>query len=291
MGIEIKYRFCRADRWSLWVLPEHWGPELWKEILGRIGDQSPADRPLIQRFSLPTGAGGSQFYLKIYGRSGRLGGLKDLARDSKAFRALKQGEALSECGFHVPLTVAAGEERNIGVLKRAFLLTLGISGSLLPRFILEHYSPPLNPTRLRRKREHLRRLAREIRGLHQKGFVHGDLVPYNIFVQAQDSDVIFFYLDNDRTRRYPPWFRHGLWRRNLVQLNRFVLPGISLQDRMRFLRHYLGDRPWGIEERRLIRWLETKTRKRWTEWMPQRTQVSFRKLMQWDGPFTKNTQE
>ena len=290
MSVETKYRFCRAGRWSLWVLPAYWGPELWQEILGRIGDQSPEDHPLVQRFSFSTGAGGTQFYLKIYGRSGRLGGLKDLARDSKAFRALKQGEALSECGFHVPLAVAAGEERILGVLKRAFLLTLGISGSLLPEFILEHYCPPLNPTRLEKKREYLRRLAREIRGLHRKGFVHGDLVPYNILVREQGSDLTFFYLDNDRTRRYPVWFRHGLWKRNLVQLNRFVLPGISLQDRMRFLRAYLGEQPRGRRERRLMRRLEARTRKRWAKRLPPGSRVSFRRLMQWDGPVTRNTQ-
>lgn len=291
MGVESKYRFCRAGRWGLWVVPEQWGAELWQEVLGRIGDPSPADHPSTQRFSFPAGAGGNEFYLKVYGRSGRWGELKDLARDSKAFRALKQGEALSRCGFHVPLAVAAGEERQVHVLKRAFLLTLAVRGSPLPRFILEHYSPPLDRAHVRKKREYLRRLAREIRGLHQEGFVHGDLVPYNILVREQGNDLDFFFMDNDRTRRYPLGLGRGLWKRNLVQLNRFVLPGISLQDRMRFLRHYLDDRPWGIEERRLIRWLETKTRKRWAEWMPQRTQTSFRKLMRWDGPFTKHTPE
>jgi hypothetical protein len=102
-----------------------------------------------------------------------------------------------------------------------------------------------------------------------------------------DGGMIFFFMDNDRTRRYPAWLPHRLWRRNLVQLNRVVLPGISLQDRMRFLRIYLGGGPWRDRERRLIRWLEKRTRRRRKECERIEAKVSFRELMRWNGPFAK----
>jgi len=143
---------------------------------------------------------------------------------------------------------------------------------------------------LRKKRKYLRELALEISRLHQCGFVHGDLVPSNILVRAEQGEITFFYVDHDRTRRYPAWFPHLLWRRNLVQLNRFVLPGISLQDRMRFLRFYLGKSSWGESDRRLIRWLEEKTRKRRRECDRIAPQVSFRELMRWNGPFARDIQ-
>jgi len=88
-------------------------------------------------------------------------------------------------------------------------------------------------------------------------------------------------MDNDRTRRYPPWYPHLLWRRNLVQLNRFMLPGISLQDRMRFLRFYLARASWTRSDRRLVRWLEKKTRERLQEFGQDEPQASFRRLMRW----------
>lgn len=288
MRPRTEYQFCREEGWSLLVLPERWSQGLWAEILHHLRNLAPGDHPQTKQLHYPLEGNGEEFYLKIYHRPHPLGAVKDLFRDSKALRALKQGKALLERGFHVPLTVAAGEERSLRFLKRAFLLTLRIDGSPLPLFLQERCSLPLDLRALRKKREHLKELALETRRLHQCGFVHGDLVPSNILVQAGEKGVAFFYIDNDRTRHYPVWLPHLLWRRNLVQLNRFVLPGISLQDRMRFLQFYLGRRFWGERERRLIRWLEEKTRRRRQECDRIEAQVSFRELMRWNGPYARN---
>jgi serine/threonine protein kinase len=147
---------------------------------------------------------------------------------------------------------------------------------------------PSDRALVRRKRAYLKQLAREIRGMHEEGFVHGDLIPSNILVQSEGEEIAFYYLDHDRTRRYPPWFPQRLWKRNLVQLNRFVLAGISLQDRIRFLKYYLNGRPWGRRERQLALWLEAKTRKRRRECDQVEARVSFRELMRWNGPFARN---
>lgn len=288
MRLGSDYSFLREGRWNLFVLNERWTQGLWTEVMNYLRDEPPAAHPQTRPFRYPAGGGGEDFYLKIYHRSGIPGSFKDLLRDSKAFRALRQGEALLREGFHVPLAVAAGEERSFRFLKKAFLLTLGIRGSSLPLFIRERYLPPLGRSALRKKREHLKQLALEIRRLHRLGFVHGDLVPTNILVRSEENGVTFFYMDHDRTRHYPRWLPHLLWRRNLVQLNRFVLPGISLQDRMRFLNSYLGERPWAKREQRLARWLEKKTRKRRRECDRIEAPVSFRELMRWNGPFAKD---
>jgi hypothetical protein len=63
---------------------------------------------------------------------------------------------------------------------------------------------------------------------------------------------------------------------------------VSLQDRMRFARVYLGKARWGAAERRLIRWLERRTRRRRKECERIEAKVSFRELMRWNGPFAKN---
>lgn len=287
MALRGKYRFCREGGWNLWLLSESWDNGLRGEVLHQVESLAPPDRAQIKKLRYPPEESGAEFYLKIYRGACSWGAVKDLLRDSKAFRALKQGEVLRELGFHVPVAVAAGEKRNRGFLERAFLLTVGVKGLPLHLFLQERCSPPLELEALRKKRECLKLLALEIRRLHQHGFVHGDLTPTNILVEVEGGKASFFFVDNDRTLRYPPWFPQLLWRRNLVQLNRFALPGISLQDRLRFLRSYLGRRRWRKSDLRLIRWLEERTRKRLQEFHPIEPGMSFRKLVQWDGPFAK----
>jgi len=184
----------------------------------------------------------------------------------------------------VPVAVAAGEQRSHGFLNGAFLLTVGIDGLSLPLYLQETCSSPPDLSTLRKKRRALDQLAIEIARLHRMGFVHGDLIPSNILVLDGQDGVTFVTIDHDRTRRYPSWFPHGLWRRNLVQLNRVVLARISLQDRLRFLRIYLGERGWSEKGHRLNRWLEKKTRRRRKECSQAESPVSFRELMRWNGP-------
>lgn len=289
MALSSKYRLLREGKWRLLIQPAQWSRELWEEVLRQLADGAWRDiHPETRRFRYPRGEEGREYYLKIYHRSHPFGTIKDLFRQSKSFRALKQGLALAEHGFHVPFAVAAGEERDRRLLKRAFLLTVRIDGSPLPLYLREHHAVPLSLIALREKRESLRKLALEIGRLHRMGFVHGDLVPSNILIRREERGVGFFYMDNDRTRRYPVWLPQRLWMRNLVQLNRFVLPGVSLQDRMRFLKSYLGGKTWGRKERRLARQLEKRTRERRLECDRIAAQVSFRELMRWDGPFASD---
>jgi hypothetical protein len=88
-------------------------------------------------------------------------------------------------------------------------------------------------------------------------------------------------MDNDRTRRYPSWLRQPFWQRNLIQLNRMPLAGISLQDRMGFLHAYLDVKHLSGADRRFARWLEARTRQRRKQCDGADPTVSFRRLMRW----------
>jgi hypothetical protein len=260
---------------------------LWAKISELLKAQTPASHPRTIRFSCARGGSNEEYYLKIHYGAGIPERFKDWFRDSKAFRALQQSEALAQNGFAAPLVVAAGEERRGGFLDRAFLLSFGIKGVILPFFLRDAFPVPLDRPSLRKKRAYMRRLATEIRRLHGSGFVHGDLTPNNIFVELKGQEPVFFFMDNDRTRRYPAWLPQRLWRRNLVQFNRFALPGITLQDRLRLLRIYLGKHRLARRDRRLIEWLEKRTRKRCQERNPLASRISFRELMRWNGPPAK----
>ena len=262
---------CRSyseGDWILEVTPQLWSRELWAEILSHLSGEDRTRHPQTKRLCFPVDGTGKEFYLKIYHRPDFLGSIKDLFRVSKAFLALRQAKDLLREGFHTPLVVAAGEQRTLRFVKKAFLLTLSVEGILLPDFLEENYSRPRDGSFLQKKRKYLRQLASEVCRLHQSGFVHGDLVPYNIMVQAQGDGLVFFFMDNDRTRRYPSWFPNPLWKRNLVQLNRVSLPGISWRDRVRFLHFYLACRTWGKRKLRLIRSLDEITQRRIKKMQP-----------------------
>src|SRR5205823_2160469 len=132
----------------------------------------------------------------------------------------------------------------------------------------------------REKRALLGRLGAEVARLHRAGFVHGDLVPANIRLVGER----FVFLDNDRTRRSRLLVRLA-GRRNLVQLGRFVVPGLTLTDRARVLGAYAPRRG----HRRLARWLVAKTmaRRCAIDRIPEAAaaRAGFRELMRSGGPF------
>lgn len=269
--------------WSLWFHREKWQESLWHVVLALIEKQPSSKHPQTLQVKASLEAGSDVLFLKVFhGRSG-VSAIKDIFRDSKAFRSMHQAAALSRLDFKVPIAVAAGEKREHRLLRKAFVLTIGVDGQSLPAFLRQH-GAGVHGISLFEKRNALKHLALEVRRLHKLGFVHGDLVPTNIFVsRSPGKESGFFFMDNDRTHQYPKWIPHTLWRRNLVQLNRIPLPGVTLQDRVRFLGHYLGLKEWGNKERQLLAWLERKTRKRRTECDSVDASVSFRQLMRWQG--------
>jgi hypothetical protein len=190
----------------------------------------------------------------------------------RARRAWRMGRALAAAGFEVPDAVLVGVRRRAGVL-----LTRDVGGGELLDVVARLAGAS--------KRECLRALGRAVGALHAAGFVHGDLVPSN--VRVRDGAVAF--LDHDRTRR-----GHALvwWggRRNLVQLGRFVVPGIGLADRMRVLGAYADRR--GLSRRarrRLARWVAAKVTERRIaiDHLPpeQARRAGHGRLMRSGGPF------
>ena len=88
---------------------------------------------------------------------------------------------------------------------------------------------------LESKRALLRALGGEIARLHRAGFIHGDLTPHNIFVGGGVRPR-FIFIDHDRTRRAAALGRRRRQLRNLVQLGRFDLEGVTRTDRLRVFR-------------------------------------------------------
>jgi hypothetical protein len=190
----------------------------------------------------------------------------------RARRAFRMGEALQAAGFGAPpvLLVAAREGAGLLVMRHVGGEELAAALSRLSR----------GP-----KRALLRLLGDGVGRLHAAGFVHGDLVPPN--VRVVDGRLVL--LDNDRTRRSRLLVRLG-GRRNLVQLGRFVVAGVTATDRLRVLAAYAAARGLGRgAQRRLARWVMAKTiaRRCAIDHIAPATaaRVGFRELMRSGGPF------
>ena len=285
-----KYQRVRSGMWHLIVRAGRWNPQLQEKILALVERQGASKHP--QTFTLPCGGatGNVPLYLKVFYLPPGVAAVKDLFRQSKAARFFHQGLALRKAGFHAPETLAIGETHAWLRSQRAFVVTEEVGGQSLVSYLHDCWSGRKPQPAPAKKWSALKTLAEVVRKFHDLGFVHGDLVPSNLFiVERQSGETEFWFMDNDRTRLYPRWLPQSLWKRNLVQLNRFPLPGISLQDRMRFMHGYLAKAELGRKEIRLSRWLEAKTRKRRKECEDIYASVKFRELMRWNGPFAKHS--
>jgi len=281
LPIHPQHSELNDGEWKLRVLAEAWSEDLWRVVSSTIARQPAAKHPQTVRLEPAGSKSAPVLFLKIFHPPAGIDAVKDICRGSRAARFLRQAVALSAAGFFVPTVVAAGEERKGRRLKRAFVLTRKISGEAVPVFLRNRYEAS-DALPWREKRLALESLGHEIRRLHDAGFVHGDLVPSNIFVAFEPGGGFRFYLmDHDRTRRYPKGFGRSLRRRNLVQLNRLPLPGITLQDRIRFFRAYCERPEWSSAERKLLFWLECKTRERRREIDSVDSTGNFRSLMSW----------
>jgi Lipopolysaccharide kinase (Kdo/WaaP) family len=283
------YQLHRDGDWQLLVLPEAWSGELQARVLALVNQQVPSKHPQTVAVSWPSPGCKNEYYLKVFHATTVGSAVKDLLRSSKPFRFWRQALALSAAGFNVPQTVAAGELRSFRFVRRGFVLTAKVSGHPLPAFLAQAANAGDPKTFLTSKNTGVRRIAELVRQFHRLGFVHGDLVASNLFIanDIQRGSSVYF-MDNDRTHRYPPWMPQTLWKRNLIQLNRMPLPGITLQDRVRFLRTYLGRDRLSPHDRQFARWIESQTRKRRHECDGVDPTVSFRKLLQWNSDISAN---
>jgi hypothetical protein len=192
----------------------------------------------------------------------------------RAWRAFRMGEALGAAGFRAPEALLVASRGGAGLL-----VTRDVGGEELLAAAGRLGADKAAKRRL------LRGLGAEVARLHAAGFVHGDLVPTNVRV----CDETFVFLDNDRTRRSALLVALGA-RRNLVQLGRFVVPGLTATDRARVLVAYAAGRGLGRgRRRRLAAWLVGKiiARRCAIDRIPAEAaaRAGFRQLMRSGGPF------
>lgn len=270
------------DGWLIWAATG-WLPRVSEVFAVRQADEGWLYRSKHARTRLISLDGLPPAYLKTYRRYRRRDVLKELLRPSKAERAFTMSVALQQAGFPTARVVVAAVRRSWGVVWEAFLVTQNVDGPDVRAFLgeLAERGTPA------RKWGALRQLGAHVGRMHEAGFCHGDLVPANVRVQGDATAPRFVLLDHDRTHasRRPVALRQA--GRNLIQLNRFVVTGLSATDRWRVFRAYCAERHLDSRaRRRLARRIIRKTieRRRRFDGIEGAERMSFRTLMRTSGP-------
>ncbi len=261
-------------KWRVFVRRgDPWSPERWTAVVGEARATSPvhgSKHATTHHWS----SGGRDVYVKNYHSYGRLTMLKDCLRPSKARHVQRISARLAAESFVVPEVLAIGERRCGPFLRGAWVATAALTGTPVAVELAR------TDRQLDTKRATLRALGTAVARLHQANFTAGDLVPSNVWVD--EGRVVFLDLDRTVAGHWASsWWRV---RRNLVQLNRHVLPGVSVTDRLRVYRAYTRARDWDATlARRRLGWVVRKTiqRRQRFDGVPRdyATRVSFRELM------------
>jgi hypothetical protein len=278
---EDRYREVVSGGWRVWSTPA-WLSCVERVLaeVGRGGWEYRSKHGSTRR--LTTGTPRPAF-LKSYHRYRFTDAVKELVRGSKAERAAAVTVALEAAGFAAAPVVMLGVRRRAGFAGAAFLVSEDVDAPDV-RVFLAAYA---NRGQLSEKRRLLCALGVYVGRLHEAGFCHGDLVPPNLRVRGDAGAVRFVLIDNDRTRARSRPLSVAEARRNLVQLNRFVVPGLTATDRWRVFRAYCATRRLdGVLSRRLVRWVMRKTieRRRRFDGVEDARRMGFRALMCADDP-------
>lgn len=174
-----------------------------------------------------------EYFIKRFRPEGFSDRLKDSIRGSRAMCAWKAGIMLEKAGFKVPTVASLGEKRRIGFVVDAFMITLPIKGVSLLNLLI-----PVTSFKI--KRSIIRQIGKEIGRLHKKRIIHGDLIPGNLFACEDKGHYSLCLLDNERTRKVSTLPMPERIK-NLVQLNRVIVPKITAADRVRFFDAYLEE--------------------------------------------------
>lgn len=189
------------------------------------------------------------------------------SRARNEFRNLAQMRSL---GIQAVRPVAWGERRSLHFLTSCFLITEAVpDAASLAAFVQTFGARGHVADNPHTRHELLRSLARDIRRMHDAGFVHQDLFWRNVLIRPQSSGRFeFYFLDASVGRRVRwKWRRRDKIVRDLAALSVLAPDFISRTDQYRFMLAYLAARRVADEDRA---WL-LDVQKHWAEYRESET--------------------
>ena len=181
------------------------------------------------------------------------------SRAKSEYRALSLMRAL---GIQAVRPIAYGERRVGHFLRSCFLITEAVPEAIsLSTFIKRFGHHPETPRARAARREILTSLARQVRHMHEAGFVHRDLFWRNVLIRPLPDDRFeFYFLDasvGKRIRLQPR--RQENIVRDIAAMGVMAPDFCSKSDQLRFLLEYLSTERLDAEDRRWLRRVQTRS--------------------------------
>jgi hypothetical protein len=195
---------------------------------------------------------GPDVFIKVLAPPRGIDAIKCAIRGSRALHVATISGELARAGIGVPRVILYGRDTDTG---REVVITERAPGHMVPRWLKG------GRDQLALKRALLRTLGGQIANLHRAGFIHGDLTPFNVLVAGDREPPRISFIDHERTRRTRLARIARPRLRNLVQLGRFNLPGLTTTDRMRVWSAYtraMGLRDARAERKRILKMLRER---------------------------------
>lgn len=176
---------------------------------------------------------------------------RDFFRTAASVRAFRNALALELAGLPTPRALAGGVLRKLRMPRAGYLLTEEVPNAI-PLARLVSQPEPIAP-------RIIQTVALAIAGLHQTGFVHGDLTINNVLLDGGGKP---WFIDLERMRK----LRGPVgWRQVIEDFHRFArhfdkFSPAGQRAALRLLQHYCRARGWLRREREFIRALEKRMR-------------------------------
>lgn len=227
-----------------------------QDVLDCIGDRLAAWSRTTDTIEVELDAGRSVFVKRfLYPRwKNRVKGMFrgtffGVSRARAEFRALKTMRSL---GIQAVRPVAFGERRCLHFVRNCFLITEAVPGAMsLATFARKHALENHTPDSYRLRRQALGVLARQVRHMHQKKFVHGALFWRNILIRVLGKeDFEYYFIDAGLGHRILRKRRESREiMKDLAELMAVAPVFCSRADMTRFIKVYLDKKTLSDDDR------------------------------------------
>jgi tRNA A-37 threonylcarbamoyl transferase component Bud32 len=252
-----------------------WYHDKWREDLAELGLtdranwRAPVDVPAVSsskhaiacyRITL---ASGRVIYYKRYDyRTRWKAAIRFWLRPSKAAVEKWGYRRYQACGVAVPLTVAYGESRVLGLLRVAFIITEEVPDTVsLDDFVAAGLPGVEAATRISKMNAFAGRLIDSISKAHSACVFHYDLKWRNILVQCRGGEYYPVFIDCPRA--FVSCLRHGYGvTADMSALARLAVSYLTLGQRYRFLAACLGKQADAADRKAWYRRVQRRLGKR-----------------------------
>jgi tRNA A-37 threonylcarbamoyl transferase component Bud32 len=169
---------------------------------------------------------------------------------------------MRQLGIQAVRPVAFGERRVAHFVRSCFLITEAVPDAMPLSTFIKTFGDRRDSVQERRgRRDILTSLARQVRHMHEAGFVHHDLFWRNVLIRfLPDSRFEFYFLDASVGKRIRMPHRRQdsiVW--DIAAMGALAPDFCSKADQMRFLLTYLDAPRLGLQDRQWLRRVQARS--------------------------------